>query len=162
MPDTPQWIGTFLQGRRYAVLATHNDDGSIHLTPVWYLFEDGQFLVGTSSTSRKARNISARPNASLVVDGRTLGSECWVSVSGSAQILGGEASRAINKRILQRYLTEEALQHSPIGPGLAATDDVTICLQPVKWRSWDLKSLDAQFFGGILAQSPQKWFLPLD
>lgn len=41
MSHTPQWIETFLQGRRYAVLATHNDDGSIHLTPVWYLFEDG-------------------------------------------------------------------------------------------------------------------------
>ena len=27
----------FLSGRRYATLATHNDDGSIHATPVWYL-----------------------------------------------------------------------------------------------------------------------------
>ncbi|HZM90300.1 MAG TPA: pyridoxamine 5'-phosphate oxidase family protein [Blastocatellia bacterium] len=26
----------FLSGRRYATLATHNDDGSIHTTPVWY------------------------------------------------------------------------------------------------------------------------------
>ena len=26
----------FLSGRRYAPLATHNDDESIHTTPVWY------------------------------------------------------------------------------------------------------------------------------
>jgi len=37
-----------------------------------------------------------------------------------------------------------------------------ISAQARQRRSWDLKSLDAQFFGGILAQSPQKWFLPLD
>jgi hypothetical protein len=33
-----------LLGRHYATLATHADDGTIHTTPVWYMFEGGQIL----------------------------------------------------------------------------------------------------------------------
>src|SRR5512140_2178680 len=57
MSNRPQWIEAFLRERRYAVLATHNDDGSTHLTPVWYLFEDGRFFVETFPESRKVRNV---------------------------------------------------------------------------------------------------------
>jgi PPOX class probable F420-dependent enzyme len=162
MPDIPQSIETFLKGRRYAVLATQNDDGSIHLTPVWYIFEDGRLYVGTNSASRKARNILARPAASLIVDVRSPGSERWVSASGPVEILRGEASDAIHYKVLRRYMTEEALKHPAIGPAMTAADDITICLRPDKWRSWDIKNLDSQFFGGVLTQSPQRWFLPLD
>ena len=162
MSDTLQWIETFLRERRYAVLGTVNEDGSIHLTPVWYLFENGQLLVSTSSKSRKARNVLARPTASLVVDVRKLGSERWVSGSGPVQVIRGEASKAIQNMILRRYMTEEAVKHPVIGPGMAGSDDITLSLKPVQWRSWDLKSLDTQFFGGMLAATPEKWFLPLD
>ena len=162
MQSAPPLAEKLLQERRYAVLATHNEDGSIHLTPVWYIFEHGQIFVGTGSTSRKARNVLARPNASLVVDVRTIGSESWVSASGPVKVLRGDAAIAIHHRILRRYMTEEALQHPTIGPGMAAADDLILCLQPTQWRSWDLTSLDAQYFGGILTQTPQKWFLPMD
>jgi PPOX class probable F420-dependent enzyme len=161
MSNRPQWIEAFLRERRYAVLATHNDDGSTHLTPVWYLFEDGRFFVETFPESRKVRNVVTRPSASLVVDARTPGSERWVSASGPVQVLRGELSRSVNDKILRRYLTEEALRHPVIGPGMASTDAVTLSLQPVQWRWWDAEMFDAQF-GGLLSQTPQKWFLPLD
>jgi hypothetical protein len=32
-----------LSSRRHATLATQNEDGSIHTTPVWYVFEDDCF-----------------------------------------------------------------------------------------------------------------------
>jgi hypothetical protein len=50
-----------LRGRYIATLGTENPDGSIHLTAVWYLFESGCLFVGTSSKSRKCRNVAARP-----------------------------------------------------------------------------------------------------
>jgi len=59
-----------LGGRYIATLGTENADGTIHLTAVWYLFEHGYFSVATSSKSRKARNLAARPKASLMVDVR--------------------------------------------------------------------------------------------
>ena len=53
-----------LRGRYIATLATENQDGTIHLTAVWYLFESGGLYVATSSKTQKARNVAARPKAS--------------------------------------------------------------------------------------------------
>src|SRR5688572_28597570 len=111
----------FLNGRHYATLATLNEDGSIHLTPVWYLFENECLFVETAASDRKVRNILARPQASLLVDSRQkLGSERWVSGSGTAEIIRGERSKAINANIQQRYLTTAGLEDPRVGPVLAA------------------------------------------
>lgn len=150
-----------LAERRYATLATHNDDGTIHLTPVWYLFERGRFYVESLSSDRKARNLVSRPRATIMVDARQLGHERWVYASGAVEILTGVASREINARILRRYLTDEALDRSMVGPAFAEAVDLTICLTPAIWRAWSLQSLDEQFFGGALANTPETWFLPL-
>ena len=53
MGDLTDELRTFLGGRRYAVLATHDPDGAIHLTPIWLLFEDDRFYFASSSGSRK-------------------------------------------------------------------------------------------------------------
>ncbi len=151
-----------LNGRYYATLATLNDDGSIHMTPVWYLFEDDHLFVQSSSMTRKVKNVTSRPKVSLLVDVRKLGSEKWVSASGAAEIIEGEKSKEINAKILHRYLTKAGLQDPRVGPVLEAGDDVTIKITSKIWRQWDLKSLDDQFFGGILGPTPEKWFLPLD
>ena len=152
----------FLSGRRYATLATHDDDGSIHTTPVWYLFENGLFFVGSPSLSRKARNVSARPNATIMIDVRKPGSERWVSASGRVEIFTGDDSREINSKILSRYLTKDAIEDPRIGPGFAAADDITICLRPELWRTWSSTDVDRQFFGGLLGSDPQKWFRPVE
>jgi PPOX class probable F420-dependent enzyme len=151
-----------LNGRHYATLATLNEDGSIHLTPVWYLFENKCLFIETAASDRKVRNILARPEASLIVDIRKLGSERWVSGSGTAEIIHGERSKEINAKIQQRYLTKAGREDPRVGPVLAAGSEVTISLTPHSWRSFELKSFDDQFFGGILGQTPEKWFLPLD
>jgi hypothetical protein len=143
-------------------LATHNEDGSIHVTPVWYLFEDGRFYIGSPSSSRKARNVTARPNATLMVDIRQPGGEVWVYASGRIEILRGDESRESNSRILRRYLTEAAMSDSKVGPGFAAADDITLCLIPEAWRSWSAAAIDKQFFGGVLSSDPEKWFLPIE
>ena len=153
----------FLNGRHYATLATLNADGSMHLTPVWYLFEDERLFVESAAADRKVRNIVARPAASLLVDSRRQrGAEQWVSASGTAEIIRGERSKAINANIQQRYLTTAGLEDPRVGPVLAAAGEVTISLTPHSWRSWELKSLDDQYFGGILGQTPEQWFLPID
>ena len=151
-----------LNGRHYATLATLNADGSMHLTPVWYLFEDERLFVETAASDRKVRNILARPAASLLVDSRKQGAERWVSASGTAEIIRGERSKAINAKIQQRYLTKAGLEDPRVGPVLAAASEVTIGLTPHTWRSFDLKRFDDQFFGGILGRTPEQWFLPVD
>jgi nitroimidazol reductase NimA-like FMN-containing flavoprotein (pyridoxamine 5'-phosphate oxidase superfamily) len=162
MPKLSDSIRETLEARHYATLATHNEDGSIHTTPVWYLFENGRFYVGSASSSRKARNAAARPDATILVDIRQLGGESWIYASGRVETLQGDDSREINSKILHRYLTEEAIKDPRIGPAFAAVDDITLCLVPEKWRSWSARDIDEQFFGGILSSDPEKWFRPID
>lgn len=155
-------IRELLNGRHYATLATFDEDGSIHLTPVWYLFEDDRFFISTGSSSRKVINILANPQVSLIVDIRKLGNERWVSASGTAEIISGEKSMELNQKIGKRYLTKTALQDPRIGPVFAAAGEITIVLTPNSWRSWEFSDLDDQYFDGILRKNPEKWLLPVE
>ena len=63
-------VYTFLKQTLVAVLGTTEADGSPHLAPIWYNWEDDSAYMFTSRKSRKWRNIDARPYASLCVDTR--------------------------------------------------------------------------------------------
>jgi PPOX class probable F420-dependent enzyme len=150
-----------LRGRYVATLGTENQDGSIHLTAVWYIFESGNLFVATSSKTQKARNVVARPKAALMVDSRTPGTERGITASGKVGVISGEQSQEINRRIHSRYMSAAAISDPHIGPVFASFDDVTIRLTPVSWITWDMAVLDAQAFGGRLGGTPG-YLLPLD
>ena len=150
-----------LRGRYIAALGTENTDGTIHLTAVWYLFEDGYLFIATSSKSRKARNIAARAKASLMVDVRKLGAERGVNGAGKAELISGEQSQEINRRIHSRYMSEAAMTDPHVGTVFASFDDVTIRITPGSWTTWDMAVLDTQAFGGRLGGTPG-YLLPLD
>lgn len=149
-----------LAGRFIASLGTHNEDGSIHLTAVWYLFETGFLYVGTSSRSRKGRNVAARPKATLMVDSRKPASERGLVAVCTAEIIEGASSKEINARIQRRYMSAPAVADPRAGGMLAAMDDITLRLTPANWYAWDMRQLDAAIFGG--AMSTPGYVLPLD
>jgi PPOX class probable F420-dependent enzyme len=151
----------FLRGRYIATLGTENADGTIHLTAVWYLFEDGRLFVATSSKTRKARNAVARPTASLMVDVRKPGTERGVTAAGRVELISGDQSQEINRRVHSRYMSAAAMSDPRVGPVFASFDDVTIRLTPVSWFAWDMAVLDAQALGGRLSGTPG-YLLPLD
>jgi PPOX class probable F420-dependent enzyme len=150
-----------LRGRYIATFGTENSDGSIHLTAVWYLFEDGCLFVATSSKTRKARNLAARPKASLMVDARKPGAERGVTASGRVELISGDRAQEINRRLHSRYLSAAALSDPHVGPVFASFDDVTLRLTPLSWINWDMAVLDAQALGGRLGKTPG-YMLPLD
>ncbi|MGA9812846.1 MAG: pyridoxamine 5'-phosphate oxidase family protein [Terriglobales bacterium] len=151
----------FLLGRYVAALGTQNADGSIHLTAVWYLFESGNLYIATSSKTQKARNVAARPRASLMVDSRKPGAERGVTAAGRVEMISGDQSQEVNRRIHSRYLSAAAIADPHIGPVFASFDDVTIQLTPESWITWDMAVLDAQAFGGRLGGTPG-YLLPTD
>jgi uncharacterized protein YhbP (UPF0306 family) len=151
----------FLRGRHIATLGTENPDATIHLTAVWYLFEDGCLFVATSCKTRKARNVVARSNASLMVDARKPGTERGVTATGKADLIAHSQSQQINRRIHSRYLSAAAMADPHVEPVFARFDDVTIRLTPVSWISWDMAVLDTQVFGGRLGHTAG-YLLPLD
>ena len=148
MAELTDELRSFLSERRYAVLATHDLDGRISLTPIWFLFEDDRFYFASSSRTRKVKNLERSFSASVVVDAREPGRERWVSASGPVEILRDGEAQSINARIRRRYLTPEALD-GRIEAALAASDDVTLSLAPTAWRSWAAR----------IVESPERWFL---
>jgi len=139
---------TFLAGRYIATLATENDDGSTHLTAVWFMFDDGSFFVPTSAASRKARNVEARGRAAVMVDARSRGELRGIAASGRAQLLRGDEALELNARIHRRYLTGQGLEDPRLGHPITDSDDVTVRLRPERWSGWDM----SEFFGDLFAE----------
>src|SRR3972149_11656035 len=61
----------FLRQATVPILAPVGPSGA-HAVPIWYLYEDGVFLMSTGRGSQKHRDLERNPNVTLVVDRRTL------------------------------------------------------------------------------------------
>jgi general stress protein 26 len=161
MPGLDPAFHELLQRRLIATLGTENTDGTIHLTAVWFLFEENSFYIATSSKTKKAHNILANHKASLMIDMRKPGTERGLTAACKAELLSGDHSKQLNRRIHSRYLSAAAMADPGIEPVFASFDDVTIRLTPESSFVWDMATLDAQAFGGRLGGTPG-YLLPLD
>jgi PPOX class probable F420-dependent enzyme len=94
----------FLAERHLATLTTLRPDGTPHVVPVGFTWDDDATVVRviTSGPSRKARNAGAGGRAVVAqVDGRR-----WLSLEGSVRVLTDTASvREAEQRYAARYRT---------------------------------------------------------
>jgi PPOX class probable F420-dependent enzyme len=67
-PLTHEEMEAFLCRPLIARLGTINEDGTIHLAPVIFKYEDGEFIIGTADANRRVRNIKRSPAVSLLID----------------------------------------------------------------------------------------------
>jgi len=95
----------FLAESNVAVLATVDRRGRAHAAPIWYLYDDGVFVMSTGRGSQKHRNVEANPEVTLVVDQRTIPYYA-VMARGPVEI-GPPLSNDDRLRIVRRYLNEE-------------------------------------------------------
>ena len=136
-------IDEVLGQRRSAALGTFNEDGSIHLTYVIFLYEDGRLYLETASVTRKARNVAARPQASMLIQGpASTGRSLMVAAEGSARVIEGAEANAINHRLRAKYIRPGALD--AIDRAWGRFDDVAIEITPLRWRSWTGDVLHAE------------------
>jgi PPOX class probable F420-dependent enzyme len=119
----------FLQEANVAILATAALRGGAHAVPIWYLFEDGVFLMSTARGSQKHRDLERDPAVTLVVDRRSLPYYA-VMVRGTVEI-GPGLDLATRRRIAGRYLDERQLD--VYMARAADSDSVAIRLRPQKF-----------------------------
>lgn len=96
---------SFLNEANVAILATVARGGRAHAVPIWYLYENGVFIMSTGKGSQKHRNVEAHPDVTLVVDRRTLPYYA-VMVQGAAEV-GPPLTDDERRRMAVRYLGEE-------------------------------------------------------
>lgn len=139
------------------MLSTENLDGSPHSVPVWFVYDGTTFRFRTSSTTRKARNVTDRPRARVLVEHQA----GWVSAVGRAELQsGGEAKRSRDV-IADKYLTEEGKR--TLGSVLDEHDDTVIVVTPEEWLAWDVtEMLDSVAERGHSTDRFNGWFLPVD
>ena len=81
-------VRAFLDAPHFAVLGTLNQDGSAHLTVIWYGRRDDEAIVNTTAPRKKAANIARDPRVSLLVGE----SERYVRLDGTARVVASGAS----------------------------------------------------------------------
>ncbi len=64
---TQQEIDTYLAGPHVAHFASIRQDGTPHISPVWYQWEDGKITVVSGDSAVKTRNVRRNPRVSLSV-----------------------------------------------------------------------------------------------
>ena len=74
-----------------ANLATLDDDGSIHLLPMWFLRVDKDICIPTSRYTHKYRNLRKRRRASVMIDVSRAGLNLkGVLIRGRVELVDGE------------------------------------------------------------------------
>lgn len=134
---TKEEIDAFLSEALIARLCSHNPDGTIHVAPVWYRYEDGKVLIGTPKRSRKASNIQRDRNVTLLVDVEgppTRG----VIIYGEADVKEMDGDEMVDQgaSIFRRYMTEERAQVYAEGLNKISRW-VKITVKPNRFASFD-------------------------
>ena len=133
-PMTEEEVAAFLAEAPVARLASHNEDGTIHLAPAWFLYDEGEIVIGTQAVSRKARNVAADPRVTLVVDNEE---PPWkgVIIYGTAE-LDGEDAAAKRVPIFAKYVPPERAEEMAYGMA-DQFEPVIIRVRPERVISYD-------------------------
>ncbi len=100
----------FLHEVRFAVLGTTNENGSAHLTVMWYVLEGDEIMFNTAGGRKKPENLARDPRTSLIVpDGYR-----FVRVEGTVRANDDQAvaQADIRKLAFRYYQSEERVQRS--------------------------------------------------
>lgn len=94
----------FLEEKRFAVLATLNQDGTAQQTTMWYLLEGDTILMNTKAGRLKERNLRRDPRISICVeDGYN-----YLTISGKVELIDdAEIAQRDIHRLATRYHGEE-------------------------------------------------------
>lgn len=156
-------VDRLLSARMNAVVGTTNNDGSIHMAPVWFLFKSSRIYFETNSATRKARNISDRAMASVFIKGKDAdGDTITILASGVAGLLSTYENRDLVDLLRDKYLSPEG-RHA-LDAYLNKIDDVLAEVKVGDWISWNGRNINGEIRAALL-HGDRSWdecFLPSD
>ena len=100
-------VRQFLAERRFAVMATINEDGTPHQTVMWYELQGDRIMMNTRVGRIKEINLKRDPRLSLCVENKY----DFVTLSGRAELdYDHERSQATIRALAVRYEGEETAE----------------------------------------------------
>ncbi len=139
---TPEERDAFLTDLRIGRLATMREDGWPHVTPIWYVWDDGRFVLSLGKSRRHLANIARDPKVTLCVDEDPRTAD--LSLSPRAVVCFGRATlhhddptvRDVTTKVEERYLPAEA-RGPELDELLWFEGRVAVVIEPERWLAWD-------------------------
>jgi PPOX class probable F420-dependent enzyme len=98
----------FLDGRRFAVLATINRDGTPQQSTIWYELQGDEIMMNTKRGRLKERNLRRDPRCSICIEDEYT----WVTLGGAVTLIDDqEIAQADIKRLAICYDGAESAEH---------------------------------------------------
>ena len=138
---TPDQLGGLLDEVRLATVGTIRQDGSILLSPIWYVWEDGGFTIGMASDDGKLKHLARDPRITIVVSENEFPYRGF-EMRGVARLLDVKYGPEI-RRIATRYVGEAAAGYYDDEYG-----GTVARIEPGEARGWDFH--DALHAMGVL------------
>ena len=125
----------FLKSQKILRLVTIDTKGVPHIVPVWYLYKEKKFFIGTNTRTKKAKNLRKKKQVAFCVDvGVNAPNIIGVMGQGKAKlILKDSEVKKIAKTILLRYF--KTIQNKSAKELLDETDCI-IEITPKKYANW--------------------------
>lgn len=125
----------FLRSQKILRLATISPSGNPHIVPVWYMYANNKFYIGTNIKTEKAKNIKKNPKISFCVDTGIKSPDIFgvMGVGRARLVLKTKRVEQIAKKILLRYFT--SLENQSAQQLLEQTDCI-IEIVPKKTITW--------------------------
>jgi PPOX class probable F420-dependent enzyme len=94
----------FFGGIHFGKIATVRKSGSPHVTPMWYMYEDGKLFINTTTDRVKFRNIKRDPRVCFLVDD----AYSYIMIEGKARIATERDPKTDIETLAIRYTGDEA------------------------------------------------------
>ena len=139
---SPDERDAFLTELRIGRLATMREDGWPHVTPIWYVWDDGRFVLSLGRSRRHLANIARDPKVTLCVDEdpRTTDltrSPQAVVCFGLATLAHDDATvRDVTSKVEDRYLPAD-VRGPELDELLWFEGRVAVIIEPQRWLAWD-------------------------
>jgi PPOX class probable F420-dependent enzyme len=102
-------VESLLRDSRIARFCCLNEDGTIHATPVWFIYQDGEIVLITPKRSRKARNLRRNDRTTILVDVEGPPAK-GVMVYGRAR-MEDDDPLPVAVSIAEKYMPKERIQN---------------------------------------------------
>jgi general stress protein 26 len=125
----------FLQSQKVLRLATIDPSGNPHIIPVWYMYYNNKFYIGTNTKTRKAKNIKENSKVSFCIDIGIKSPDIFgiMGIGRAKLIIKTEKVNSLAEKILLRYF--KTLKNQSAQQLLNQTDCV-IEITPKKITNW--------------------------
>ena len=132
----------FLTELRIGRLASMREDGWPHVTPIWYVWDDGRFVLTLGKSRRHLANIARDPKVTLCVDedprttDLTKSPRAVVCFGNGTLHQDEETVRSVTSKVENRYLPAE-VRGPELDELLWFEGRVAVVIEPQRWLAWD-------------------------